>query len=384
MRFFYFYLYLIGFFLVILVPFLRRRTEKKLLLFYCVLLSLVTGLRGYMVGNDTPSYSYYFSEKFGLLFPLYGTIRQPFEGLEWGFVVTTRFLHNISSSPTFLFLVSGFGLWMGVYLLYRKSNRPLLALLTLITLNFSYLSLPLAAVRQTMASAELLFAFYFLKEFFKKTQSIKDALYDKYFLSGASLLLLSILTHRAEIFTVLILVLLYFVKFTKKRAFIILTLSLFVFLLGQYYLKDWILIIFSYVSLIDYENIALLGQRYSDILNDTGTEFNNLKVLSWAIPCYATIYWLKDSKLNDYGVKIYIVTVCLMMLLSFQTNGMRMTMQMAFLGFASVLPSICKWNKNNYYIYVIIVGAYLVFDYRLFARWPADIDHVIPYYFVWQ
>lgn len=384
MRFFYFYLYLIGFFLVVLVPFLRRKTEKKLFLFYCILLSLVTGLRSYTVGNDTPGYSFYFSEEYGWYVPLYGTIRQPYEDMEWGFVFVTRLLHNISSSPTFLFLVTGFGLWMGVYLLYRKSNNPLLSVLTLITVNFYFFGLPLAAVRQTLSLAELIFAFYFFEKSFQKSKIIKEAKFDIHFLLGALLLILSILTHRSTIFTVVILLLLLLVKFNRTRSTILLTISLTISLLGQYFLKDWMLTVFSYVSLVDYKNIALLGERYSDILNNTGIEFNTLKTISWAIPCYATIYCLRESKFNDFGFKIYIVAVCLMMLLCFQTNGMRMAMQAAFLGFASAIPSICKRDRYYYFLYVLFVGAYLVFDYRLFARWPTYIDHLIPYYFIWQ
>ena len=89
MTYIYFFIEIIIFFLFLYSKGRGLKVTNKCLAISCILWTLIFGLRGYMVGNDSPNYAAYFENR-NTPGVGYGTINYPGESIEWGFVAITR------------------------------------------------------------------------------------------------------------------------------------------------------------------------------------------------------------------------------------------------------------------------------------------------------
>lgn len=135
--------------------------QNKCLLAICVLWSLVWGLRGYGVGNDTPEYAKYFNGT-GIPFWGYGTVDCPGDTIEPGFIIIGKFLSLFSDSPTFFFLSVAILQFSAIYYLYKDRCASLWGLLFFFIVGLGY-EAAIIATRQSLSLSLVLWSVYLLE-----------------------------------------------------------------------------------------------------------------------------------------------------------------------------------------------------------------------------
>ena len=121
----------------------NSKCQNRVISFFLIVWTLLVSLRGYGVGNDTSGYAYFFSGKLysSLNFVNYGTIDNPAEDIEFGFVLISRLLSILSSSPTFLFTVIAVIFFSAIAQFYRNSHLGCISLLWLFTSTYSMMNI---------------------------------------------------------------------------------------------------------------------------------------------------------------------------------------------------------------------------------------------------
>ncbi len=379
MRYFYWYLYVLLWLFALIAPNIKIKTQKRLLALYCAAWAIIFGFRRYDVGNDTPGYTAFF-ENIGTG-KTYGTIDNPDETLENGFLAISQLINLFTDSSTLIFLLIGIGVWGAVYLLYeRLSETPLLSLLFMMTITGKMFYTLGIAVRQTMSIILILYGFIFIIK--SGINSCRTILKSKWALLGLLLLVLSVTVHRTTGIMTLVLLVLYFLRMSKTIAYLMIfaATGIAIFaapVIGEMF--DGILLI---VGAFSDETINLLGDRYMGDM--TSFDYSGGAMLGWTVPALLTTYLTKKEMVNSFFYKIYIFSLCLNHVIQFSSMHIRLTPLFILLGFVMSVPSICRNNRLWYNFYLLIALFYLYLDYQMFARWDVDFDTAVPYYFLWQ
>lgn len=353
--------------------------QNKCLLAICVLWSLVWGLRGYGVGNDTPYYAKYFDGT-GIPFWGYGTVDCPGDTIEPGFIFIGRFLSFFSDSPTFFFMSVAILQFSAIYYLYKDRCVSLWGFLFFFIVGLGY-EAAIIATRQSLSLSLVLWSICLMEKADIQTNKISYLIKNKKFMLAVSLFVFALFTHRTSLLIFPVLILLYFWRPTKKQAYIIISS---VFLLSLI-IPNSVKVIFdaalSQISLISDDNINLLGSRYEDSFDSNITI---VKIFLWAIPVFTCLHYTKREKINTFAFKCFIVSVILNMLLTGTTMIERLSITFTLLGFRVFVPVEVVKNKKVALIFIVSSLLFLARTYQGFVFWDSRVDSMVPYYFFWE
>lgn len=379
MRFYYLYLYLLLWIFAFIAPTISIKAQKKILALYCSIWAVTFGFRRYDVGNDTPGYVAFFENR-GSMYG-YGTVDNPGETIEEGFVVFSKIINLFTENATIVFLGLGIAIWSVIYLLYlSKSKTPLLSLLIMMTITGKIFYTLEIAVRQSMSIFVVLLGILLI--YSSKIGKIKDFTSSKRALAGLLLFLFSIMIHRTTGMLVFILFLLLFLKMNKSICYAVV---IFFTMIALFFAE-------SFVQLFDYtllfvgefsdENVSLLGDRYMGEI-DTKLPIR-ASLIAWPLPTLLTIYLTKKDHINNFVFKVYIFVFCLHQMMQYSTMHDRLTTLFIIIGFVASVPEICVSKRKWYYTYLLIAMIYIFLDYRMFDSWNVKADAALPYYFIWE
>ena len=359
------------------------KVTNKCLAISCILWTLIFGLRGYMVGNDSPNYAAYFENR-NTPGVGYGTIDYPGDSIEWGFIAITRLLHFISDSATFFFIAEAVVLFFCIYHIYRigsKSNSVWCLLLLTIT-GVTFFSL-MPMMRQTLSICVLFLALFIFYRYYENKDIISRKKLFQVMVLSASLAVLSVFVHRSSmmIFGGLFVIMLW--KNTRKFSYIIMVASfVFAFFFGSLIgdLMDFALISIS--GFAD-EKIALLGDRYADTMaNSEGMSL--IRAISYLVPVLVTIKYSEENEIQTFFFKCMIVAFSCQLLFSQSYMMNRLSIVFLVLGMCKFVPQAAMKKGSNLYVFYIIVTLYYLWRAFVgYGKWP-DTDSTLPYYFFWE
>lgn len=353
--------------------------QNKCLLAICVLWSLVWGLRGYGVGNDTPEYAKYFNGT-GIPFWGYGTVDCPGDTIEPGFIIIGKFLSLFSDSPTFFFLSVAILQFSAIYYLYKDRCASLWGLLFFFIVGLGY-EAAIIATRQSLSLSLVLWSVYLLERVEIHKLNISFLRKNKKVLFAVALFIFALFTHRTSLLIFPILVLLYFWKPTKKQAYIIISGVFLVSLLIPNSIKVIFDTALSQISLVSDDNINLLGSRYEESFDSNITI---IKIILWAIPVFTCLHYTENNKINTFGFKCFMVSVMLNLLLTGTSMIERLSITFTLLGFRNFVPIEVVTNKKVAMIFVLSTLLFLVRTYQGFILWDTKADSMVPYFFFWE
>ena len=375
----YFFLMLFTFFLILFSYKKSIGKQNKCLLAICVLWSLVWGLRGYGVGNDTPEYAKYFNGT-GIPFWGYGTVDCPGDTIEPGFIIIGKFLSLFSDSPTFFFLSVAILQFSAIYYLYKDRCASLWGLLFFFIVGLGY-EAAIIATRQSLSLSLVLWAVCLLEKADISKLNFSLLRKNRKVLLAVFLFVLALYTHRASLLIFPVLVLLYFWRPTKKHAYIIISSVFLITLLIPNSVKIVFDAALSQISLISDDNINLLGNRYKGSFE---SDITIIKIILWAIPVFTCLHYTKREKVNTFAFKCYMVSVILNMLLTGTTMIERLSITFTLLGFRVFVPVEVVKNKKVALIFIVSSLLFLARTYQGFVFWDSRVDSMVPYYFFWE
>lgn len=375
----YFVLMLFTFFLILFSYKKSIGKQNKCLLVICVLWSLVWGLRGYGVGNDTPEYAKYFNGT-GIPFWGYGTVDCPGDTIEPGFIIIGKFLSLFSDSPTFFFLSVAILQFSAIYYLYKDRCASLWGLLFFFIVGLGY-EAAIIATRQSLSLSLVLWAVCLLEKADISKLNFSLLRKNRKVLLAVFLFVLALYTHRTSLLIFPVLVLLYFWRPTKKNAYIIISSVFLITLLIPNSVKIVFDAALSQISLISDDNINLLGSRYEGSFE---SDITIIKIILWAIPVFTCLHYTKREKVNTFAFKCYMVSVILNMLLTGTTMIERLSITFTLLGFRVFVPVEVVKNKKVALIFIVSSLLFLARTYQGFVFWDSRVDSMVPYYFFWE
>ena len=375
----YFFLMLFTFFLILFSYKKSIGKQNKCLLAICVLWSLVWGLRGYGVGNDTPEYAKYFNGT-GIPFWGYGTVDCPGDTIEPGFIIIGKFLSLFSDSPTFFFLSVAILQFSAIYYLYKDRCASLWGLLFFFIVGLGY-EAAIIATRQSLSLSLVLWAVCLLEKADISKLNFSLLRKNRKVLLAVFLFVLALYTHRTSVLIFPVLVLLYFWRPTKKHAYIIISSVFLITLLIPNSVKIVFDAALSQISLISDDNINLLGSRYEGSFE---SDITIIKIILWAIPVFTCLHYTKREKINTFAFKCYMVSVILNMLLTGTTMIERLSITFTLLGFRVFVPVEVVKNKKVALIFIVSSLLFLARTYQGFVFWDSRVDSMVPYYFFWE
>ena len=375
----YFFLMLFTFFLILFSYKKSIGKQNKCLLAICVLWSLVWGLRGYGVGNDTPEYAKYFNGT-GIPFWGYGTVDCPGDTIEPGFIIIGKFLSLFSDSPTFFFLSVAILQFSAIYYLYKDRCASLWGLLFFFIVGLGY-EAAIIATRQSLSLSLVLWAVCLLEKADISKLNFSLLRKNRKVLLAVFLFVLALYTHRTSLLIFPVLVLLYFWRPTKKHAYIIISSVFLITLLIPNSVKIVFDAALSQISLISDDNINLLGNRYKGSFE---SDITIIKIILWAIPVFTCLHYTKREKVNTFAFKCYMVSVILNMLLTGTTMIERLSITFTLLGFRVFVPVEVVKNKKVALIFIVSSLLFLARTYQGFVFWDSKVDSMVPYYFFWE
>lgn len=378
MRYFYWYLYLLLWLLALIAPYISLRARNCLFAFYCALWAFVFGFKRYDVGNDTPDYVSFFENR-GLGMR-YGTVDNPFETSEIGFVYIARFLNIFTENATIIFFIIGIFIWYIVYKLYvNHSKLPFLSLFFMLTsLGVMFYTMQIA-VRQAISTGVACAGILLI---YKSSNGILKTSNINKMMLGLLVLMSSITIHRTTGMIVLSMIIIYFIKINKSMAYVLLSLFTVMALVYANLITQLFDIVLILVDGISDENISLLGDRYAGVSN-TAT-FSKSSFLGWTFLGYARIYFSEKKDLNSYFFKTFLFTCCLQQILQFTGLRMRFLCLYMIIGFIASVPEICAKSKRIYMLYMIAALYFLYLNYDWFTISDVKSDTASLYYFIWQ
>lgn len=353
--------------------------QNKCLLAICVLWSLVWGLRGYGVGNDTPEYAKYFNGT-GIPFWGYGTVDCPGDTIEPGFIIIGKFLSLFSDSPTFFFLSVAILQFSAIYYLYKDRCASLWGLLFFFIVGLGY-EAAIIATRQSLSLSLVLWAVCLLEKADISKLNFSLLRKNRKVLLAVFLFVLALYTHRTSVLIFPVLVLLYFWRPTKKHAYIIISSVFLITLLIPNSVKIVFDAALSQISLISDDNINLLGNRYKGSFE---SDITIIKIILWAIPVFTCLHYTKREKVNTFAFKCYMVSVILNMLLTGTTMIERLSITFTLLGFRIFVPVEVVKNKKVALIFIVSSLLFLARTYQGFVFWDSRVDSMVPYCFFWE
>lgn len=379
MLLFYWYLYILLWFLAYMAKNMEIKQQNRVLAVYCGLWALVFGLRRYDVGNDTPSYVAYFENK-GLGLG-YGTVDFPFDTIEEGFWVLSKIINFFTGNATVVFLLFGVGIWYVIYKLYSSySQTPLLSLFYMLTLTGTMFYTLQIAVRQAASIVVIGLGVLLIRK--AGNTNFTNFWKNKYAFMGILLCLASITIHRTTGALVVILFVLYFVKFSKIVSYVLVLISTIIAIVFSDFLAQ---VFDGFLMLIDgasNENIALLGERYLGDMD--ANSFSKGSMIAWLFSTIITIHLTQKKDTGTFFYNIYIFTYVLHQFVQFSHMHLRLITLFLMMGYVVSVPSICVYKKNYYYLYLLMGLAFLVLDYGWLSNWNVKSDSALPYYFIWE
>lgn len=355
------------------------KVQNRFIFLSCLMWTLIYGLRGYDVGNDTLGYAAFFDESIKYKSG-YGSIERPNETMEWGFVLIASTLHLLSENATFLFMVNAAMMFSLVYFLYKNKRTGLWGLLCFFVMSQSFMTL-IVALRQSFSIICVLISLYFLRKV-KFPIKLKTVLAERNFWLGISLYIFSIFIHRSSILLIPMLVLVSLVHLNRRIVFVIVGITFFLSTM----IPDSVGIIFdlalSHISGMSDDKVALLGDRYADTFGETGMSL--LRKLSWSFPIVFTVYFSKDKHLDNFQFKCLILAYVVYMLLSGSDMVIRLSMLFQVIGFCYIIPDIVYRKKSIAILYAIFTILFFYSSYNAFNHWDTWSDSNLPYHFFWE
>ena len=381
MHYFYWTLFVLLWFFAFRGQNVSLKYQHKLLAVYCAIWAFVFGLRRYDVGNDTPGYADYFNNIGSG--SAYGTIDHPFDTIEEGFWLISKFFNFFTENATIVFLVIGALLWTMIFLLYKKQSKtPLLSLLFLMAISGKVFYTLEIAVRQACSIIIILMGVIcFINSSISSWRQIYKS---KWAIAGLFLFMASVTVHRTTGMLAAILLLVYFIRVNKIICYtLVLGFAVFVFFGAKVFgeLFDTALLMVGDVS---DDNVNLLAERYMGDVEDGKIGYSSGAMIGCFFPTLLTVYLTHKEKVNGYFFKLFIFTYCLHQLMQFSTMHERLITMYMVLGFTASIPEVCYKNKKMYFLYLMIGLYYLIFTFKMFYDWPLKSDTAVPYYFIWQ
>jgi len=385
--------------------------EHRLFKVCCILWSLVFGLRGRDVGNDTPGYADFIEDIYGF----YGSVSVPNEGLEEGFVYIIRFLTFFTSSYTLIFSLFAALLFIAINKIYIKNGTsPLWGMLILMLIGTNW-NIMMVAFRQSIAMIFMLFALLLMDKLYGI--EINSLIRLKRFWIAMLLVIISMTIHRTMIIIYPILAILFFFRIGKRLAYLMIIGS---FILS-FMLSDLIAvgIDFFLVNLegaSESEGMEALAERYQ---NDYGANRMSLVgQLIWAVPGLLAVYYYdynnndaentvdeynRDDNLpedtpvvidvesretlnkqtNYFYLNCLIVSVCIYLIFQQSSMVTRINLIFIILGFSSIIPEKARYSLPLFYFYILYTLMLFIRAYIGATIWFEN-DTSIPYKFFWE
>lgn len=374
---------------LIISNFCQKKYTQRLFAISCGIWALIIGLRGYGVQNDTSAYASYFAEIwYGLgIFPTnYGTISDPEDTMEIGFVAITRILNFISSSPTFWFLLQSTFIFYLIYLLYKKANEKyaLWAFLLYLVMNPTQMSPIMGAMRQMLSVGLCMCSIFYIERVIENDHeySYRKIYKDKNIAVAIAFFLIALITHRSSALLLPLVIILYFVPIKKIYAYILIALAFLFSVSFKDVLSSYVDFALTAIGSFKEEDVAILGERYAGMLNDEDLGlFVKFSRTSIAI---LTIYFLDDKETKSISYKCMLVSIIMFLVFSGSFMIARLTLIFNLIGAAIYIPKAVENNKTLRYIYVILTSMFLIKTYSLYENWNIKYDAFLPYYFFWE
>ena len=359
----------------------NRRLQNRFIYLFLTFWAILVSFRGYGVGNDTSGYAYFFSGEIydSLKFVNYGTIENPNEDLESGFVWICKGLSYISNSPTFLFTIIAILFFSAIYRLYINKIFGIIGLLWLFTSTFSMMNI-IYVSRQCLSLAILLWGIIIIEKINIKWVSNSDNVKKSIFI-GMTFIILSLFVHRTSIFLTFIYLILKYVNISKKLAYISVIST---FLLALFFYSSILFyfdLFFSTIDGISVQNLDVLS-RYANTMEGEYISFLNLA--SFTLPCLVTIYFSSKEEINSLSFKCYVLAICFVNMFSSSVYMLRFIVFFFILGYPLAVPKVATNNKLLFSFYLSITIYYLFKMLNIYANWPIKISSDLPYMFFWE
>lgn len=354
------------------------KIKNRYLLITCILWALLYGLRGYVVGNDTSGYALFFENQKGAG---YGTIDNPDETLEWGFILIAKILSLITNWPTFFFLVQAFAMYFLIYNEYKGKYGGLWGLLCFTTMSESFMAL-IIPVRQSFSIIIVILSLLCFRQI-EDHHSFGRLLRNKWFWTGILLFIFSINVHRSSIILFPLLLLIYFVPLNKFAAQCIVVIVFVTTMFLPDAIGDFFDLVLSQVSGISDETVNLMASRYAFNWGESGG-YTWLKMFSWCVPFFVTITLTEKKLINSFNFKCLIMAFILYVMLGRSTMVIRISLLFQVLGFMMFIPNKVFRDKKLAGLYLIFTVLFIYSRYAQYIRWNTLFDTNIPYYFFWE
>ncbi len=346
----------------------------------CIGWALIFGLRGYGVGNDTPGYAGFFEGRsLG-----YGTINNPDESLEWGFLVISRIIGYFTKNGTIIFLLHGFLFWFLIYFIYKDKRNSLLCLIWMISFG-GMITTTMVAFRQSLSICLFLLGFMFFSKVDNFSfRNLKNSLTNIYLIWGVFFSVLSVTVHRSSVVIFVLIFIFHFLPISKYTSYVILTVALLLSIFYDDTLSDMFDGVLYVFGAAEDDKINIIASRYVEHVT-SGHESSLIRRLSLYIPAMVTIYYNSDEERKYIHYKCIIIGVVAYMLFSASSIIGRMIAVYIILGYSHIIPKIADEKKNLYYFYLMCTIYYLWRFYEGNIQIMNNPnDTLLPYSFFWE
>ena len=364
------YVYIFAELMMLVFVIISRNASDKQCNFFlatsCAMWALIFGLRGYEVGNDTPSYTGFF-ELTNTDNGSYGTYEAPGESIEWGYVVLNRFLAFFSDSATFLFLVHGIFLFLMLFLIYRNNRNSVMSLLWMMTFGDT-IAMMMVALRQSFSICFVLASLVLIEGAYQQCTEKKEIIHERAFWGGLICFIFAMTIHRTSVIFLPLLVMLYFLRVNKKIVYLFLTLAFVISLLFSDYISEIFDMSMLLVGGVEDDKINLLAERYGLEMENEGASIISKTAL--ILPVYLATYFTDTEKINTLFFKCLVFGVILFLLFSSSTVITRIILLFVVLGYSVIIPPIVN-EKWRIYVFYLLYTAY--FMWRAFVHFAANM-----------
>lgn len=368
------------FIITLLCSHTKKQTENLIFLMTSLLWGIIFGLRRNNVGNDSTMYSMFYR---GESIEGLGTYEINSETKEYGFTLVANLLHRISPEVVFFYLAVAVAVYGLIYFVYKNKSTGYWGYLCFFLMSATFATL-IIAMRQSMSIAFILLGLFLLKHV--KYDGIKDLhriIKDKYFLLGICAFLFSISVHRSTIILLPILVLAYFVRYTRKAALInILVVFVFTVLLSSQ-IGDLFNLALSIVGGFSDDNVSLLAVRYSGDLGESSMTL--LKIASWCVPLAFTVKYSSEDVLRSFEFSCLMIAFTLYIMFGSATMCIRMSMLFQIIGFSVFVPEVVNTKPDVRKMYIVFTLLFFYSAYKTYSNWLVyPYDSTLPFYFFWE
>lgn len=355
-----------------------NRQNRYLALFLSIW-CLLFGLRHKSVGNDSPGYTAFF-EGHGETW-IYGTINNPGDTIEWGFIEISRFLHLVSSSYTFFFFVISMMFLIPMYFYYKDKKFSLWSLLFFIVMSKTFFGLPIMA-RQTMSIGLVLIALLFFIHA-KIDFTYKNIIHNKKVIFGVALFVFSIFVHRTSLILFPLLLGVFFLRINKMACYVVVVITFLISMFGRDLISTYFDLMLGLVGNVSDDNVSLMQARYEDAF--ASRDFSLVRASTWTLALLLSIWSSNKEDISKYNYKCLIVAFVLYMLLGTSSMGIRISVVFQIIGFSVIVPSSITANKVAKKMLVLLTLVFIINSYSNFESWAIEnMDSGLPYYFFWE